>query len=544
MKVSLKRSAIWLIAMIGLATGCLEREFRTDGLILEVDRETLSILPEAPLSNPDAQYDSIVLDTVTVISNRSWSATIVGQNADWVSLRTEEFLNLAENERKIPVVLECERNFTQEARRATLMITTPDGSLMVPLVQQGAQYRLDAAVTRSELVAMLDTTVLKVRCNTDWQISLLNSSDASFVSFSAMKGSDNEDVKVMLGENTDMENPREVQIKLSAKDCEDRIVSISQMKASPYAKFKMDPIEMPIEVDSYTFPFSVNVPWTAEVNGNFKMAGISPSSGGPTSGGMMKLTFQAGGDPGVFKKGTITIHPEGGEDEVFPISQQGCIHLDFMDFVSQAEDATYDGTNKAYRFKWPFAYPTQSSFGGSYSSCVSDPATYPYVTTDPDHPVLTSFYTKVGFYEFQVLCRITSNSSGTLTGGIWINTVKQGFQIGSTRFDYIAIPAIKGMKLVKVIYEPTWLLSISVAIREHDLNRLNPGTRPTDIVPGGEMWKSGGGSSKKVTAELMDNHTFELTDTEPNTSYRISFEASPTTSSGLKDLILIYEPVE
>ena len=219
MKVSLKRSAICLIAMLGLATGCLEREFRTDGLILEVDSETLSILPEAPLSDPDAQYDSLVLDTVTVISNRSWSATIVGQNADWVSLRTEEFLNLAENERRIPVVLECERNFSQEPRRATLMITTPDGSLMVPLVQQGAQYRLDAAVTRSELVAMLDTTVLKVRCNTDWQISLLNSSDASFVSFSAMKGSDNEDVKVMLGENTDMENPREVQIKLSAKDC-------------------------------------------------------------------------------------------------------------------------------------------------------------------------------------------------------------------------------------------------------------------------------------------------------------------------------------
>ena len=61
--------------------------------------------------------------------------------------------------------------------------------------------------------------------------------------------------------------------------------------------------------------------------------------------------------------------------------------------------------------------------------------------------------------------------------------------------------------------------------------------------PGGEMWKSTGGSTKKVTAEMMENHVFSLRNTEAEKAYRISLEGSPTTASALKDLILIYEPV-
>ncbi len=543
MKNLLKLPAIALALLACIATGCLEREFSASGLILAVDEEVLTVLPEAPLANPDAPFDSLVLDTLTIRANRSWSATLDGQDTDWIRLRSDEFLNLAENERAIPLVLECKRNFDRMPRGVNLVISTPDGSLTVPVVQTAAEYRLDAELTRTELVSMLDTTVLKVRCNTAWTISLVDPAAAAFVSFSTTQGTDNEAVKVMFDENIDLEAGREVQVKVSAEDCEDKIVTISQRQASPYAKFKVEPMELPIEVDSYTFPFSVNVPWTAERKGNFKKVKLNPASGGPTSGGMMKFSFEAGGDPGVYKRDTIIIYPEGGEPESFVVSQQGCIHLDFQDWVSPATDASYDGTNKAYVFHWPFAYPPQNAFGGSYSSTPNDPAKYPYATTDSNHPILTSFYSKVGLHEFQVFCRIATNSSGTKTGGIWINTTKQGLQIGSTRYDYIVTPVVRGAKLVKVIYEPAYLVTVYVAIREHDPDRLYPGTRPTDIVPGGEMWKSTGGSTKKVTAEMMENHVFNLRDTEAEKSYRISLEGSPTTASALKDLILIYEPV-
>ena len=535
--------AICLALIASIATGCLEREFRASGLILEVDGRTLTVLPEAPLANPDAPFDSLVLDTVIVKSNRSWSATLSGQDIDWIKLHTDEFLNLAENERKIPLVIECTRNILQQPRNAELKISTPDGAITVQVVQSAASYRLDASVSRSEVVAMLDTTELKVHCNTDWTVSLVNPADAAFVQFSASSGKDNASVKVMFDENTDLENGREVQVKVSATDCEDKVVTISQRKASPYAKFKVEPMELPVEVASCVLPFSVNVPWTTELKGNFAKAKLNPASGGPTSGGMMNFTFEAGGDPGIYKRDTIIIYPEGGDPERFVISQQGCIHLDFQDWVSPETDASFDGQNKAYIFHWPFAYPPESSFGGSYSSTPKDPAKYPFATTDPNHPILTSLYSMVGHYEFQVFCRIAKNSTGTETGGIWINKNKQGLQVGSTRYDYITTPAVKGARLVKVIYEPAYLVTVNIAIRKHDPDKLYPGTKPTDIVPGGEVWKSSGSSSKFVTAEMMENHIFSLSDTEPGKSYRISLEGSPTTASALKDLILIYEPV-
>ena len=174
-----------------------------------VDEEVLTVLPEAPLANPDAPFDSLVLDTLTIRANRSWSATLDGQDTDWIRLRSDEFLNLAENERAIPLVLECKRNFDRMPRGVNLVISTPDGSLTVPVVQAAAEYRLDAELTRTELVSMLDTTVLKVRCNTAWTISLVDPAAAAFVSFSSTQGTDNEAVKVMFNENIDLEAGRE-----------------------------------------------------------------------------------------------------------------------------------------------------------------------------------------------------------------------------------------------------------------------------------------------------------------------------------------------
>ena len=81
-----------------------------------------------------------------------------------------------------------------------------------------------------------------------------------------------------------------------------------------------------------------------------------------------------------------------------------------------------------------------------------------------------------------------------------------------------------------MIYEPAYLVNSKVQITDAEGN----------IIPGGELWESSGVSTNIVTQELMENHVFELKDTEPGARYRIAVYKNGAAVS-FKDLVLIYE---
>ena len=61
-----------------------------------------------------------------------------------------------------------------------------------------------------------------------------------------------------------------------------------------------------------------------------------------------------------------------------------------------------------------------------------------------------------------------------------------------------------------------------------------------NIITGGELWESNGGGANIVTHEMMENHVYELSGTQPGVRYRIVANNAGVSVS-FKDLVLIYE---
>ena len=499
-----------LFLLTAAMTACLRENYAEKEQVLTLP-DLSSVTLEAEELGENSVYDTIVTQTLNVRANRSWSAIIEyeGDQTDWLELSEEELLNLHEYSVDEPVTLTAKRNENTSVRKARIVFSSDAEHKVTIPVEQKAQVRfLEAEPDRSEALSILDTVTVAIRCNTSWTAAIDSTLTTADISLSTNEGRDNGVLKIAFGENFDATQERISVIKLSALGIDiPKEMVITQKEGKPYIEFRMSDAELSPEVSSVVLKFGASVNWSLGIKSQKGMDGasFSTNTGGPTSSGDVILNLPLNGeDPGVSKSITIELSAEGLEPQTLTFTQKGCIHLDFL-------DCTVPGSDKPYSFKWPFASPARSEIPASAST-----GTY---------RGLSLVLTMTGGTIFTA----HSEDWGT-SGGIWYNAQKQGFLIGNGKGSYLELPVVTGLALKTIIWEPSYLFGTKGKVTDAEGN----------VIKGGEQWDSHGGGANTVTGEFMENHYFNLEDTQPGTAYRL-VATNAGVALSLKDLVLIYE---
>ena len=563
MNKTFKYSALWLVASALILTGCLERDYTESTPVLGLGGEdaaaaAVSIFAqnEQP-DDPEAEFVQEVMDTVYIKTNRSWSAEILpsapGAPTDWISIDRTEYENLAGYTQSIPIVVTCERNKTKVDRSAILHVVTPDEVMDFPITQVASVYTLDATAVRTEMGSMPDTTYMAIRTNTVWTAEVVAGATAGVTlalteadeakNLTTISGEDNKNLKVIFAENFETDAAKAAQVKVTVDGIE-KTIDFDQRKASPYGLFRTPDQELDYRAEQVSFDFAVNMNWTMEIiDNNFEgtQLAYTPSAGGAEqtgtslsgtreANGKVTFSFDWGADPGIHKEATLKLSVEGGDPVQVKVSQDGCIRVRVMVFnVHDDVDGTWAKTI------WPFATPKTSSNSITFHKKAGTTTTsFPTSSGDRVDEFCGlrgyddgfPFVTSKGSYEF-----IIKGVAGSSSGGCWLNSTNQGLLIGNAK-GFIQFPALEGLKLTKVIWEPsptyksTAMLTDTEGTALLDANLVCPATAVTKT---------------DVDRDLYPEHvcTIEVPDPQVNKAYRLTCMSG--TAVSIKDLILVYE---
>ena len=511
----MKFKVLALTLLLPALFGCLREHYTEEDKVLSVGDITSVAIAAEELGEGNV-YDTVVVAPFTVRANRSWSAVITyeGNESGWLRLSEEEVLNLHEYSMDEPISLIASRNKSTEARRATLTISMDaDNKIVLPVVQAGQSRFIDGATDHPTALSIIDTLTLSISSNTSWTAAIAPESTADFT-LSGNAGEDYGELKLCFGSTDDAGEEKVAVVVLNAPGCTPDTVKVTQGKGSPYVAFRLKSHVIAPEVDTFLINFGANVDWTLSIKstGTFKNCTLSKTRGSKTSSGDVVMKFSIGQDPGVTKTLVLELTGEGLEPVRDTVTQLGCLHLDFLDFDPNMSG--FDGTSTCYQFKWPFESPTKAEM-----------PTSAYIANLPTWiDTLVVFKLPEG-YEFK---GYGAKASATATdGGIWWHRT-QGFRIGQARLSsYFEFPALEGLTLKTVIWEPSARLGSTCQINDTSGNN----------VKGGEFCKFT--AVAKVTAEMMQNKRWDLQNTEPGEAYRLV--TTYTGSVCIKDLILIYE---
>ena len=507
----MQTKVLTLVLICGTLVGCLRENYAEKEQVLSVPEDHSSLTLEAETLGEGNVYDTVVTQLVNIRANRSWSAVIEyeGDEAEWLDLSVDEFLNLHEYSVDEPITLIAQRNKSNNSRRAKIVVSSDSEHVItIPVEQKAQQPFIEVEAERREVLSIGEEVVVNVKCNTEWTASLDQTRTTAGVTLSATEGVDYAVITAAIEENFSAVEGKIAVIQLRAQGVADpKELVITQKEGKPYIEFRMSETVIAPEANQVLLNFGSSVNWSLRVKDTDGIEGatFSQSTGGPTSTGDVVMSFDVNGeDPGANKSITVELSADGLESVEHTFTQKGCIHLDFLDVTAPESD-------KPYSFKWPFADPVQKGFPASAST-----GTYRGQTLDMTTP---------GGHVFTAI----SVDYGT-DGGIWYNAQKQGFQVGKGKGSCLVFPAVEGMTLKKVIYEPPYLLKSKCYISDEAGN----------IITGGELWESNGGGANIVTHEMMENHVYELSGTQPGVRYRIVANNAGVSVS-FKDLVLIYE---
>ena len=498
-----------LLYCIGIAvfSSCLERSF--------IEENGIISSPETVLVVPCDRYEgrNLVKDTVYITSNRSWSAAVVEEDVDWMSLSREGFLNLACQSEVTPLGLFFTDNESDEPRTATIHITCESGEQDIKVTQEAISYRVAVTSDLSPFAtasAEGDTLRLTFNTNTAWTLRVKDDATAQVLlsqdaetgeASSSVDGRYSDEVTVVVLENEDVE-AKAATLVLSATGCEEIEIPLLQAKGYPYLRIEgeggnvreADP-GRPNEV----IPIKSNVPWTAEVVSvdGFGEGEVSVQPAGEKGAQDVKVTFPYCIDFEKVGRIVIRISAEGVETPIeYTITQQPCIRIMWYDYLNQklvgATAATY-----------PFTTPPLADIVTSSSN-----AKAAYKKKEFDLVI------KRGGFVFKMFT----------TPGIWRNGAT-GLMFGTTKGDYLALPAIEGHRLVRIVY--------GMGCTKSSNNTLNLQVQD----PAGNAVT--GGTIKFAPKNLPVTMTYNLSDTQPGVAYRIVQQASVNYALG--DLILFYE---
>lgn len=487
------------------------------GIFISLILMPLSCDPFKQYEVLDAELSASVADVVipaegghpsqiTIKSNRSWSAA-VPEDAAWLSLSSDEYLNLEKIESENVLSLSAEDNTEREVRRTVIRITGESGVVEIAVTQSALVPRLNVsgAEALADVVADAADYTLSVDSNVDWAVAVEEGATAD-ISLDAVAGHGAEVVKVTVAENISSDEVKTAKIIFTAEDCDPVVVPLVQRKAAAYVRF-IDAVDgvVSIEegVDAGAIAIKTNSSWTAvleEVDG-FNNPVLEETSG--TQDATQVTIHMASYSVCFGRNATMKLKftLEDGTVESVKVSQKPVLRAKFGSFLDNA----FKGATEQ---EWPLSSPSLSVL----------PTTKD--TTSPFYCQEGDLVLKVGY-----TIKIFSNA------GIWVgnSTGLNGF--GSHPVDknicsYLVFPAIEGVKLTKVVYHAAASSTKKLSLSIRDANRES-------VVPGGELKVIG---TEGVSRPLLE---WTLTGTEVNTAY--SLHQANTGNMYLGDLILYYE---
>ena len=194
--------------------------------------ETDKVSVNAPCDKPGER--NAVSDTITVTSNRSWSAWVQQEDCDWIRLETDGYENPGGALKDTPLILKILDNEKTTARQADICISCGGLNSVVTVSQAAITYRL-ALKTPAESFLGLSSygakLTLDIDCNTSWTAALESGATAG-VAILSPSGKYSASIPIGLTSHKDTESGKEAVIVVSATGCEDIRIPLTQ-KAAP-----------------------------------------------------------------------------------------------------------------------------------------------------------------------------------------------------------------------------------------------------------------------------------------------------------------------
>lgn len=441
-----------------------------------------------PCDNPDG---SGVCDTISIVSNRSWSAG-VEQSGDWLELSAYEHLNLEEFKSEVMLVLNAADN-KGEGRSAKIEFWS-DGSLYSIAVDQSALVPRLAASGPGSIPSDAAVYPLEVRSNVAWTARIDGSSTAE-ASIDMESGEGNGSVNLSVGENLDNGSTKSVRIVFEAQGCGATVVDIVQDRGVPYLKFEEESGSAPVLPAriNYELKFRTNVDWTASVEScdGFDSMELSADSGSKDEESVT-LLFPPAHCFGKTATARIRMQAEGAEPVFFEISQEPALGMVMID------DETGTLVDEA---RWPFSSPSKADTPTSKTGNDSDP-----------------YFKKEG----QLLLRSGYGIGLWSTAGMWY-TKTGGMNCGGGAGSYFTIPAVEGHRLKSVYFRTS----------SSSPKRLNFSVCKDDMktpVTGGE---------EVALSASKHDHRWDVGNTEAGTQYYLV--NSSTGNFYMAELVFYYE---
>ena len=434
---------------------------------------------------------SQVCDTITVTSNRSWSAAVV-QDEQWLDLSVYEHLNLEEFTTDVQLIVRAADNRGGD-RKAEVCFTSDGITGKFDVLQSALVPRLIVKTEQERLPSDASVCAITVLSNMAWTAEVSPESTAE-ASLDIESGEGNGIVNLSVTENPDIENTRMVRLIFKARDCEDVYLDFVQDIGLPYLRFedgKDSGDALPAYFD-YIIRFKTNVSWTASIEQSegFDSVSLDTESGDKTATSLA-VHFPPASCFGSTASVKVRLQPEGADAVFYEIRQEpalGAVMIDALTNQTVGED------------KWPFSSPSKADIPSTKIGNDSDP----YFKKE-NELVLRNGYT-IGLY---------SNA------GMWV-TKTTGMNAGGGAGSYLVSPAVPGYRLARIYYRAAGTpkrLNFSVCKEDK-----------TTLLSGGE--------EVALSASKKDN-MWELSGTEPGVRYY--FINSGTGNFYLAEVIFYYE---
>lgn len=190
----------------------------------------------------DNKSDSTAV--VVVMSNRSWYAVLndldhpidpadEGQRVSWGVLDVYGHTNLSHMTDTVELHVTVNRNKSQIPVNGVIDFYADGGkAASISLKQMGAVYHLDAVPEKLHADCMPDRIRVSVDCNTEWSAVITDATAEAELSVTS--GYDPGSFEIIFDENGDVTEEKTATVKISAKDCPDKILAFTQEKAEPY----------------------------------------------------------------------------------------------------------------------------------------------------------------------------------------------------------------------------------------------------------------------------------------------------------------------
>lgn len=548
----MKKLLISVFAVL-CVSACLEVRYSEAEEVLEADRSSVTVVSEKDIPEGEENYDQTIYDTLMVLSNRSFHASIEPV-VDWVRVLEPESINLSGVSERVPVILAFARNRREEVRQSFLRLNGETRTVSIPLTQNAPVYYIRAEVNKQEVLGVRDTCILKVHSNTKWTAAIDAASTTADVEISKVAGRDNGSLEIRFGMNDDFDNGKTAVVVISAEGCESQRVMVAQRDGSPFVTFLDGDLEVAPELPYVPLSITANVPWNAEILESSFVGGVlvtresieanpkDPSKwtivtgGDYIEGGKYAYVGEHGSDPTVIKTAKLKLSTtDGTSSSEISIKQRGCIHLDFLDFNPEAAGTTVPYRDGYTAETWPFEYPSFNEMATKWNGCMLDPVKYPF---DGHLYGEVECMLKCGYAMPIRTNGYEGDLALTLGGGFWYQSQTKGLQLsyGINGYDYIKTPVVPGMALTKIIFEPS-VFGVNTAMIRQFGDSMDATILP-DAVPGAIQWKYSARETAYEEHTQIFEHVFQ--NPEKDQSYRISFEQTKCCTS-IKELVFIYE---